>query len=245
MLILDADVVARPRGLTDVRLADEQGRQVPYLVESRAAPMTLGLTVPPRVAREGASVYRLELPFEHYPHGTRLVLTTTSLVFDRRVTLRRGTDNHRNRRATPITTLAWRNADPAHAPLALTFELTATTLRNVELAIDDGDNAPLPLRTAKLLLPGTALRFHHPGAPLFLLYGNGRAQPPRYDLTLLAGQLSREPARVLTMPPAVKGGRGAQGEAPARKMFWVGIAVAAVVLVLMLVRLLSPDATRR
>jgi hypothetical protein len=107
--------------------------------------------------------------------------------------------------------------------------------RAIEVVIDEGDNAPLPVTSAQLLVPSRALRFHHPGTPLYLLYSNRRASAPRYDMALLAPRLFGEPAREITLSTAVDE-RG-DDEAPGRKWFWIGIVIAAVVLVAMLLRL--------
>ena len=58
------------------------------------------------------------------------------------------------------------------------------------LVVDEGDNAPLPMTKARLLLPSYRLRFYHAGnAPLRLVYGRTDLQPPQYDLALLAPQV--------------------------------------------------------
>ena len=57
------------------------------------------------------------------------------------------------------------------------------------LVVEEGDNAPLPITKARLLLPSYRLRFFHAGnALLRLTYGRDDLQPPQYDLALLAPQ---------------------------------------------------------
>jgi Protein of unknown function (DUF3999) len=234
VLVLDADVLARSPFLADVRIADPEGRQVPYLVERRAEPLSLRLTVPARRAEQSMSVYAIDLPYDKWPEGTRLVLETESRVFERSVTLRRAADSHRNREAAVLETAAWSSADPELVPPALSFDIPSG-VGAIELVIDEGDNAPLPIASAKLLLPSSALRFYHPGTTLSLLYGNPRANPPRYDLALLAPRLFGEPAHELSLGPV---DAQAAEETPDRKIFWIAIAVAAVVLMVLLARLL-------
>ncbi|HEX6098387.1 MAG TPA: DUF3999 family protein [Thermoanaerobaculia bacterium] len=235
VLLLDAHVLARSNDLADVRIADTGGRQVPYLVEERAEPLAVKLAVPERTAEGRSSIYRLELPYDTWPQGTRLVLTTSARVFDRDVVVRRVPDNHRNRRAETIASSAWRSADPELPPPAFEAGFVVRDARAIEVVVDEGDNAPLPITSAQLLVPSRALRFHHPGQPLFLLYGNRRASAPRYDLALLAPRLFGEPARELTLSQAIdeRGDEDTSG----RKWFWMGIVVAAVVLIAMLLRL--------
>jgi hypothetical protein len=109
--------------------------------------------------------------------------------------------------------------------------------------VHDGDNAPLPLTRAELVLPSTALRFHHPGTPLFLLYGNDPLMPPRYDLALLAPRLQAMAARELKLAPMTTTPAEEAKEPEARKYFWIAIGIAAVVLLAMLVKLLGPRST--
>jgi hypothetical protein len=236
VLLLDAHVLSRSNDLADVRIADADGRQVPYLVEDRAEPLAVKLAVPARTASGRSSTYRLELPYDTWPNGTRLVLTTNARVFDRDVLVRRVPDTHRNRRAEALAQSPWRTSDPELPPPAFEVTFGVRDARAIEVVIDEGDNAPLPITSATLLLPSRALRFHHPGTPLSLLYGNRRATAPRYDIQLLAGRLFGEPARELTLSQAVDD-RGDDEDVSGRKWFWVGIIIAAVVLIAMLLRL--------
>lgn len=241
VLILDTDTLARSHDLADVRLADANDRQVPYLVERRAEPLSLELEVTPPDSRDRKSVHRFPLPYERWPEGTRLVLTTTARVFDRQVNLRRGADDHHNRRASSILWTTWRHADPDSPAPSLTLDVPARGAHVLEVVVEEEDNAPLPISTARLLVPSAALRFDHPGTPLFLLYGNQRARAPRYDLALLAPRLAGQPAREVSMPAGAASTHPADERGPAQKLFWVGIAIAAVVLIVMLVRLLRGE----
>lgn len=235
VLLLDAHALARSNDLADIRIADADGRQVPYLVEDRSAPLVVGLKIPERTAEGHSSIYRLELPYDAWPQSTRLVLTTDARVFERDVVVRRVADTHRNRHAGALARATWRNTDPETLPPAFEAEISIRDARAIEVVIDEGDNAPLPIVSAQLLLPSRALRFQHPGTPLSLLYGNRRASAPRYDIQLLAGRLFGEPARELTLSPGVDD-RGDE-DTPDRKWFWMGIIVAAVVLIALLLRL--------
>ena len=237
VLLLDAHVLAHSSELRDLRLADAQGRQVPYLVEHRAEPLTLKLPLPPRSAIGTKSSYRIELPYTNLPAGT-LVLTTTARVFDRDVTIRQ-------RRGGVIASETWRSGEPEEPAPALRIELPHHPPHTLELIVDEGDNAPLPIESAHLVLPSEALRFSHPGTPLFLFYGNRRVNAPRYDLALLAPRLFAEPARELSLgaPPGV---RAADDDRTGRKLFWIGVVIAAVVLVVLLLRLVlvTPETSR-
>ncbi len=229
VLLLDAHVLANSVELRDLRLVDGEGRQVPYLVEHRPEPLAVKLAVPAREAtRDGQSLYRIELPFANLP-SARLVLNTNARVFDRDVSLRA-------RRGEVIRTASWRSSEPELPPPALTIDLPYHPARRLEILIDEGDNAPLPIESAQLLLPAEALRFTHPGTALFLLYGNPRVGAPRYDIALLAPRLFAEPAREVAMG-AAPNVREADEDRDGRKLFWAGIVIAAVVLIALLLRL--------
>ena len=244
ILLLDAHVLGRRRGLADVRIVDAAGRQIPYIVEQRAEPIVLSLRVPARETRGSLSLYRLELPQANWPNGTRLVVETSGRVFDRTVFLRRIADSHRNRRGGSSTRTSWRSADPDRVPAPLTLDVPLRDARMIELAIDEGDNAPLPITSARLLVPRRALRFHHPGTALYLLYDNPRIAAPRYDLELLAQRLASQPSRVLTLPPAplIDTDDSHRGE---RRLFWAALVVAGAVLIVILLRLLLKPETSR
>src|SRR5436305_13701592 len=94
----------------------------------------------------------------------------------------------------------------------------------VDVVIDDGDNAPLPITSAKLLLPGYALRFTAPGGPLTLLYG-ATIPPPHYDIALIAQRLRAPPAREIRLRSF------SRNEARVEKrVFWFAIVAAVPVL---------------
>ena len=234
---LDADVLARSHDLGDVRIVDAQNRQVPYVIEKRDEPLTLNLPVPQRTAEGSRSIYHFVMPYATLPEPTQLVLRTNANVFTRSVTLQD--------EKGPITSMRWESGEPELVPPPLRFDTSAGHRKTLDVAIDEGDNAPLPLASAQLLLPSHALRFYHPGGPLVLLYGNAQIRHPQYDLTLLAPRLFGEPARELTPGPADK--PPSDEEAPERKFFWIAIAVVAVGLLVLLARVLPPllrDETR-
>lgn len=241
VLLLDADVLARSRELADVRVVTADDRQVPYVVEKRDEPLLVPLTLAREEGERGTSVYRIALPYPSLPAGTRLVLRTSARVFERTVELNRAADGRRGRETSLLANTIWRAADPELLPPALTFDLPMSGNDALQLVVHEGDNAPLPISGAELLLPSVALRFHHPGAPIFLLYGNRDVFAPRYDLALLAPRLFAQQARELTLakPAAVNEEPTDSG---ARKFFWIAIGVAALVLLLLLGKLLRPHA---
>ena len=249
-LRLDAAVLAASPRLSDVRIATADGRQVPYLLEVLGEPLVLKLPAPQRAEdprpRSGPgapgrlSFHRVELPVERLP-SARLELETTARVFTRRVALLRERLGGRPETAGTFHEAAWgtwESADPDREAPALVLELAEGEGRELFVAVDDGDNAPLPLPRASLLLPAYRLRFvREEGAALALVYGRADLASPHYDLELLAPRLLGAPAFEAVLPPEEKGA-GAADSAAGPKLFWAVLVGAVVAMLLIVARLL-------
>lgn len=246
-IALDAAVLAHSRGLADLRIADAEGHQVPYVVEELDEPLVLELDeVMPMSGtgeKPGVSRYRLQLPYAGLPPA-KLVLTTSARVFDRHVTLQMespAVDARSQARRVTIASATWRHREPAEPAPVLVFNLPTLPGAVAELVIDEGDNRPLPLSRPQLLLPARRLRcFRAAEQPLTLLYGAPTVGAPRYDLALLAAQVIgarahevRLAAEVATDLPAAKAGHSQS------KLFWGALIAAVVVLLVIIVRLLA------
>ena len=244
-LPLDAAVLAHG-SLADVRIATDDGHQVPFLVERLDEPLSVALPSLTRLTsgRDPASRsrYRIQLPYAGLP-GSRLVIHTDARVFDREVVLAMtpSTEDDARARAGPITlaSTTWRHADPELPPPALTLESPPLRVAELSLVIDEGDNAPLPLRDATLLLPAYRLRFFRDGhTPLTLLYGRTDLGAPRYDLALLAPRLLGAPAQEI-FPGPERGATDVTGVTPTI-VFWCALALAVLALLVLIARLLRP-----
>jgi hypothetical protein len=228
-LTLDAHALLRSHELRDVRIVDAKSNQVPYLVTPLQSPTVVPLSLP-RPTREGKqSVYRLPLPFESLPGGTELELMTSAQVFERDVLLRRPLDESRGREQQVIDRLNWKSSPTLRTNLVFG--------RAIEIVVDEGDNAALPIVSARLLLPSFALRFVSPGSPLTLLYGNPSIASPRYDLALISSQLLGQPARAIALTGAPMAEPQEKQQQP--RFFGVAIGIAVVVLLIVLARLVS------
>ena len=249
-LRLDAAVLAVSPHLSDVRIATADGRQVPYLLETLGEPLVLKLPVPQKAddprPRSGPgeagrlTFHRVELPFGSLP-ASRLELETTARVFTRRVALLRERLGGRPESSGTFPEAAsatWEAADPERDAPALLLELPADEGRELFVSIDDGDNAPVPLVRASLLLPAQRLRFvREEGVPLTLVYGQAGLAPPRYDLELLAPRLLGAPATEAALGPAAP--ESAEPEKKAGpKLFWAALVGAVVALLVLVARLL-------
>jgi hypothetical protein len=235
---LTLDPAALAHGsLDDLRIADAGGRQIPYLLEQRAEPLVLRLAAPEPLpeGRGGESRYRLRLPYAALPAAT-LVLTTPGRVFEREVRLLRPD----RRRGRSLAWATWRHDEPGLPAPPLELALPARAGSVLDLIVDEGDNAPLPLGPPQLRLDTWRLRFFHPGGEgLQLLYGRDGLGPPRYDLGLLAPRLRGAEASEVTLGPEPPGEEdGAGGSVATRNLFWVSLVAAVLVLLLVLARLM-------
>ncbi len=246
-LRLDAAVLAQSPSLADVRIVSSDDRQVPYLLETLGEPLVVKLPSPqstgdPRPRGGGGtegrlSFHRIELPYESLP-ASRLELATSARVFARSVVLYRERLGGRPETAgtfAAIASSAWQSADPAREAPRLVLELPPGTGGTLFVSIDDGDNAPLPLSGASLLLPAHRLRFVREDGALALLAGRPGLAAPRYDLELLAPRLLGAPATEVGLAPAPL---PAAAPSTGSRLFWAALVGAVVALLVLLARLL-------
>jgi hypothetical protein len=261
-LALDAPVLAHSRGVAgafaDLRIQDQAGRQVPYLLERRDEPLTISLTPQPTTSKivalqtepgHNRTVYRLNLPYPGLP-SPRLVLETSDRVFERTVVV--GVERPADRRhrepwldTAGTSGATWKHASqdmPAPA-LVMPVSLEDSTLL---LVIDEGDNRPLAITHAQLLLPSWRLRFFSPAAssrgeshPLSLLYGHDQMPPPRYDLELLASAVMGAQAREVEVDPEPGTATSQPPVLVTPRMFWIALGLAVVVLLAVIAKLVA------
>jgi hypothetical protein len=238
-LVLDAHVLSASRGLRDLRILDRENRQIPYLLEQRDGPLSLPLTLPVRQAKGRTSVYVLDLTQPGLRDGC-LVLETKSRVFSRTVRLFEEGPGGAER---VLAEGLWSHDQPESEPPSLQLGFPGAEGRRIVLTLDEGDNQPLPIAHATLLLPGWRLRFFHPGQGLTLVYDRD-LDGPHYDLALLADRLRAAPARELelaatSLPPLSE----TRTPVNTTTVFWIGLAGAVGVLLVLLARLLrKPEA---
>lgn len=228
--------------LGDLRIADAEGRQIPYLRERSPDPLIVELPAPEKVADDarGRSRYRLKMPYPRLP-GARLIVDTAADVFERRVHLE-GPLSRRGKPGWVDAARTWRHAGPGPAP-PLTLDVPANAGKTVDLVVDEGDNAPLPLGRMRLHLETWTLRFFHPGGRVRLLYGRNDLGEPRYDLSLIAAQLDPTRAREVTLAPEPSADRTNDPARVPRGLFWGALVAAVAVLLLVLARLVREEGT--
>jgi hypothetical protein len=258
-LSLDAAVLAHSR-LIDLRLVDRDNRQHAYVLESRDEPLTIDLGHPlkPGTAPEwladqlknapsgNRTIYRLQLPYEHLP-SAKVTLTTGTRVFTRQISAfaeEEMTFSRDRAGARRLFSMAWSHADPNEPAPPLDFTIDPLDTRELVLMVDEGDNAPLPIASATMLLPTYRIRFLRTDAqqPLTLYYGDATLSAPRYDLALLKPYMLDAPASELT--PGAERERTTASMTTAHIPFWAfwGVLIAAVLILLaLIVRLLRAE----
>lgn len=239
-LTLDDAALAHSH-LGDLRIADSRGRQIPYLRERNPDPLIVELFAPEKVEDEARSRYRLTMPHARLPEA-RLIVDTTAGVFERSVRLE-GPLSRRGRPEWVGTERIWRHTEPGPAP-PLTLDVPAHAGKTIDLVLDEGDNAPLPLGPMRLHLETWTLRFFHPGGRgVRLLYGREGLGEPRYDLSLIAAQLDPTRAREVTLAPEPPAERVNDPTRVPRGLFWGALVGAVAVLLLVLARLVREEGT--
>ena len=253
-LPLDVQVLAHSAGVDDqfrdLRVVDDAGRQIPYLLERLAEPLSVDVTLervaspPPTLppARSGRSVYRVAYPTDNLP-AVRLVMTTAARVFDRRVTLGEARERDQRRRDPwfqTLATAAWRHSDQDRPARPLTIDLPPPQARELLVVVDEGDNTPLPIESARLLLPSYRIRLYRAsGTALRVAYGRRDLGRPQYDLALLAPQVLGASARDVRLDREQAVGSAAPAAAlVSPRLFWAVLALSVVVLIGFIVRLL-------
>ena len=255
-LSLDAAVLAHSR-LSDLRLGNDNGRQLAYLLEARDEPLTITLdplsSAPPPawmstyVRGPGhRTTYVLRVPHETTTDSL-LVLSTGARIFTRQLDVfveqepMRPGDMTGARR---LASSAWTHADPHDPAPKLTIALPAFAKRELVLMVDEGDNAPLKIDSARLLLPGYVLRFFRVDeSPLTLYYGDDALGAPRYDLALLKPYLLGVPATELVAAPEQPPIPIAPPMSLPIWAFWSVLIVAVLVLLALIRRLLLSEQT--
>jgi len=250
VLRLDVAALAHSR-LSDIRIADPSGNQVPYLLEHLDGPLTDSLDELRRIpAADSASRertvsrYRLRLPYDSLSEA-RLVLRTPARVFRRRVRIEAPPPADPRRASVGPVVVAsadWVHADADTPAPALTLAIPPVTRDDLQIVVEEGDNEPLPLERPVLLLPGYELRFLSDGASrMRLLYGRKDIGAPSYDIALLGPRLVGVPANEAGLEPEGAPVARAANAMPGR-IFWAVLVAAVIVLIVIIARLLKQGA---
>ena len=240
LVLAPEDVASARTDLADVRVADAEGRQWPYLLEADRAREWWPLTLASPVRRDRVSRYRLGLPASAV-RLDEIVLETETSFFDRayRLVARAGDGNEE-------TTLArGRLVQRIGRPRPVTIDFPPARVASLELVVEDGDDAPLAVRAARARLVLPEIFLAAPAGVYGLLLGDPHATAPRYELArvrdvVLAARSTPVSAEPLTPNPGYSvRARLAGGTLAAllpQVVLWTVLVAAVVILTLVTLR---------
>ena len=199
------DLYDPPRGLADLRIVDESGRQVPYIVESGRHGHRD--TTAWSSASEG-TVTTLAIPQPDHADAVEEIelLADAPEYFSRPVRVEQERRDARGPIAPRLLGEANWERRPGAPASVFRIPLARPGVSGAwRVEIDNGDNAPVRVTGIWLRRGVVRVDFvHGPGERLFLYTGNADARPPAYDLDLIAGTILAAPARPAAVGPAVE-----------------------------------------
>jgi hypothetical protein len=239
-----ADLAALKPDLGDLRVVDLENRQVPYLLDHDFADERVPLAVRKQASAPGAhSLYRLEPPApvegEGHPRLTRIEMEIADAFFERPARLLEAEGS--SSREVPFS-LVMSRKPPARDSIVLG---TNAPLANLVLEIDDGDNAPLDLRSAVAVVRVPRIVFKAAPGTLRLLLGNPGAETPRYDIAGLRSELLAYSA-IAAHAGSLADNEGSRPSllsrfqgVPGNTLVWIAIIVAIIALVALTLKTLK------
>jgi hypothetical protein len=242
---LDAEVLTHAQAnFQDLRLLHD-GRQVPYIIERTSINRAI---TPSVVATNDAkdrtlSRWVLKLPRPGLP-VTRLAVATRTALFERHFVVVEMANNARGEKyRREIGRASWvRTSERQGRELVINCD-TAPDGDSLWLETSNGDNPPVELENFRLFHPVTRILFKaRADDDLLLYYGQPEANAPRYDLSLVAGQLltaEKFPA-VLVAEEQLRAAPWSDRRLPGTGgvLFWGILAVVVVGLLFVIARLL-------
>jgi hypothetical protein len=233
-----ADLAVLRNDLADLRVADREGRQWPYFLERDSIHETVGLQVEGPETKNRTSVYRL-LPAAAPLRLDRVWIDADAPYFDRpaRLVAHLAAED-------PAAVYSGRLARPVGDPRPVAIEIPGgVRADSLELSVEDGDDAPLVLRSVRARAPVAEVFLAAPAGDYFLLLGAPKEPAPQYDLArvrdvvlavnaadAVAGDLAPNPD--YSTGARLRGSKGLQSIA-----LWSALIGAVVVLLVLTLRL--------
>ena len=245
---LDPELLARSQpDQRDIRIVRGE-YQLPFLLErtSLSRPISLNAATATDPKKPALSRWSLKLPLPGVPI-TRLVCTSSSPLFHRQMRLwEEVTDERGDKFASELGRTTW-DQTPNSPKRDLVIELNARPKSDtLFLETDNGDNPAIELRDFRSYYPVTRVVFKaapDPAQPVWLYYGNLDATAPRYDLTLVAGELLK--AERTTVTAATQENLSSKASfvgqtltGSTRYIFWGALALVVIVLLAIMSRFL-------
>jgi Protein of unknown function (DUF3999) len=242
---LDLDVLAHMQpGFSDLRVM-RGSNQVPYIVQHTSITRSLALTAMMTNDAKNPKLSRwiIKLPQANLPL-TRLTCASSTPLFQRSLSLYEElTDGRGDRHRYPLGNITWtQTPDKKSKEFVLVFDNVPQS-DTLFLETENGDNPPIELEKFTAAYPVTRVLFKAKADEgLFLYYGNPRVSPPRYDLSLVAGQLLAADKKTVPLGAEQQLNKPSwrEYEVPGKGgvLFWGILAVVVAVLLIIISRLL-------
>jgi hypothetical protein len=224
--------------MSDVRLVDREGHQVPYVVESkpRRSEVALGWRV--ESANHRTILHLTGLEPDRAVEALEIDVTGPD-YYSRELTVVEPTSDPRGPTGERMLG-SGRLAKTAETPLGpLRVAIGQPSKPEILARIEDGDNAPLTIAGVRAIVLRRRLNFvFAPNDRLTLFTDNPLAAPPQYDLALVAERVLGSPAEAATLGAFA---RTVETKKPVPSWFWLFVAGAALILLWAVARALRQE----
>lgn len=243
-LELDLDTLSHAQhGLGDLRLLYD-GKQVPYILEHTSVTRSLAPSVTATTDAKDKKLSRwiIKLPNANLP-VTRLSCVAQTPLFRREVSLyEEVADERGDKHRVDLGRASWQRTPEQKSGELVLILNSAPRTDTLSLETYDGDNPPITLDKFQLVCPATRLVFKARAEEKpYLYYGNPSANSPRYDLSLVAGQLfaSDKASASAGAEEQLKKSSWTENRVPGKGgvVFWGVLALVVVVLLIIISRL--------
>ncbi|HQZ16778.1 MAG TPA: DUF3999 family protein [Vicinamibacteria bacterium] len=183
-----ADLATLRPDLADLRVVNDDNKQVPFLVDADFADERVALKVQRQTAAPAhRSLFTLgpaeAVTGDPAPRVSRIEIEVSDAFFERPARILHSTNQ--TQREVPFS-LTLSRKPPSSSLLVLGVSAPLDTMT---LEVDDGDNAPLDIKSAVAIVRVPRIVFKAAPGNLRLLLGNRGAEAPRYDIAGLRSEL--------------------------------------------------------
>jgi hypothetical protein len=258
MTIPAADLPRLNADFSDLRLVDEQDRQLPYVLEPDASVTQLPMTLTSATARGGrrqTSAMRLALGnTERGGQPNRLSairLQVGEPFFQRRAVVLLPRPDAPLGAVELVQALLASSDRGSTGPVWVEVSLPGVAASELIVEIADGDNAPLSVLQAQAEVRVPRVTFKAAPGRYRLLLGNSHATAPSYELGALRQEVLAYAAVPLELPDSTAaannptyepGVTGFIRDAPPRAVLWTSLGMAIAVLLVLTRRILTRPA---